>query len=335
MGGGGVDIPQRDPGSEWQDLKKFGRGNINQYYNYQNQDPYFQVAQPFAISGLKNVSELTDPLKALLGKVPGQFDPLISSQQKIYGGLMPSLEALNRGELTPEQSRNAEQAALRVAGSRGMAYSPQGTATALLNREDLRQNRFQQGLSQALGLSGSIASLLGGESGLTTGLTQGIQGLGTQALQNVLGTSRAGVQNYNALTAPVFGWLSDLMSSNQNAAAAQSIAGANKSGGAMGGATSAIGSILGAVLPALMASDKNVKTDIKATGLTSPEGIPLKTFQYRGDNRRYLGVIAQDVEKKRPDAVIKHPLTGQRFVDLLTLNVPFTEVKPARARVVA
>jgi len=67
-------------------------------------------------------------------------------------------------------------------------------------------------------------------------------------LSDVLGTERQGVQSFSALTNPILAYMSDLFSSNQNAAAAQAIAGANKSSGALGGGLGALGSIGGALI---------------------------------------------------------------------------------------
>jgi len=63
---------------------------------------------------------------------------------------------------------------------------------------------------------------------------------------------------------------------------------------------------------AIMRSDRRLKTDEKEVGkLMLPGGeVPLKTFRYRGDPVRRLGMIAQDVQDVEPDAVVRHPTTG-------------------------
>lgn len=53
-------------------------------------------------------------------------------------------------------------------------------------------------------------------------------------------------------------------------------------------------------------SDERLKTDIHKVGETD-EGIPLKTFRYKGSPMLQLGVMAQDVEKKKPSAVRRAP----------------------------
>lgn len=49
-------------------------------------------------------------------------------------------------------------------------------------------------------------------------------------------------------------------------------------------------------------SDRRVKDDIKRVGKTD-DGLPIYTFKYKGDDTTHMGLMAQDVEKKRPDAV--------------------------------
>jgi hypothetical protein len=62
-------------------------------------------------------------------------------------------------------------------------------------------------------------------------------------------------------------------------------------------------------------SDKNAKKDIKKVGELKGHG--LYEYSYRGkhnDGKRHIGVLAQEVEKKRPDAVSRRP-DGLRQVD--------------------
>ena len=61
----------------------------------------------------------------------------------------------------------------------------------------------------------------------------------------------------------------------------------------------------GAQIGAAALSDKKTKKNIKYTGEKTRDGIPLAEFKYKGDNRKFKGVIAQDVEKVKPSAVFK------------------------------
>ncbi|MGV2071672.1 tail fiber domain-containing protein [Agrobacterium vitis] len=68
-----------------------------------------------------------------------------------------------------------------------------------------------------------------------------------------------------------------------------------------------IGSILGGVATAATAlSDRRAKKDIEKVGTV--KGMGLYEYAYKGkhdDGQRHVGVMAQEVEKKRPDAVSK------------------------------
>lgn len=57
---------------------------------------------------------------------------------------------------------------------------------------------------------------------------------------------------------------------------------------------------------AMMASDRRVKENIKEVGKTN-DGQPIYTFNYKGQGGIQLGLMAQDVEKKKPEAVIQGP----------------------------
>ncbi|WP_273727474.1 tail fiber domain-containing protein [Brucella gallinifaecis] len=60
-------------------------------------------------------------------------------------------------------------------------------------------------------------------------------------------------------------------------------------------------------------SDRRLKTDIERVGETD-EGTPIYTYKYKDGGPTQMGVMAQDVEKKQPDAVAMHS-SGFRMVD--------------------
>ena len=77
----------------------------------------------------------------------------------------------------------------------------------------------------------------------------------------------------------------------------------------------------GLYLTAIIFSDKRLKEDIKKIG-ESPSGINIYTFRYKGKNKLYRGVIAQEV----PWAKILDP-SGFYKVDYSKIDVDFIEVK--------
>jgi len=134
---------------------------------------------------------------------PGYTDAL--------SALLPTLQS--QGALTSEQDRDVTQATRAGFAARGNVVGNQALGSELLNRDQYRQQRFTQALGQA-------------------GMLQGLQG---GALQQALGVEQGQVGTFATLMNPLLSYGSDLNSSNQNAAAAQAIAGGNKNSGLLGG----------------------------------------------------------------------------------------------------
>jgi hypothetical protein len=140
---------------------------------------------------------------------------------------------------------------------------------------------------------------------------------------NTLSAIRSGSQvtNPNFVTTPAgadylgaaqSGYNAQLSAANaQNAAKNSFTSGLMSLGGTLGGA-------------AIMASDIRVKENIKYLGeLTN--GLPFYEYEYKpefkaiGGEGKFIGVMAQDVEKVQPEAVIEHP-DGYKMVNYGALN---------------
>lgn len=80
--------------------------------------------------------------------------------------------------------------------------------------------------------------------------------------------------------------------------------------------------LAGGNLGGLALSDERIKRNIKYVG--KGNGQNLYKFNYAGEKKKYIGVIAQDVEKKRPDAVKKGP-GGLKMVDYKKLGLKMQE----------
>lgn len=73
------------------------------------------------------------------------------------------------------------------------------------------------------------------------------------------------------------------------------------------GGAFASGGALSGVLPFLGGlSDRRAKTDIKQVGKLD-NGLPVYVFRYRGNNTPQIGLMADDVEKVKPHAVVTGP----------------------------
>ena len=87
---------------------------------------------------------------------------------------------------------------------------------------------------------------------------------------------------------------------------------------------------VGQASPALMAmfSDKNLKENFEKIG-RSPSGIPIYCFDYKDKKLgqyRYQGVLAQDVQKIKPEAVIRLK-DGRLMVDYSKIDVNYRRVE--------
>lgn len=76
---------------------------------------------------------------------------------------------------------------------------------------------------------------------------------------------------------------------------------------------SMMGGLFGLGTALIGLSDRRAKENIKRVGYTDG-GMPIYRFNYRGSKNTVMGVMAQDVEKTHPDAVINHP-SGLKLVD--------------------
>lgn len=83
--------------------------------------------------------------------------------------------------------------------------------------------------------------------------------------------------------------------------------------GMFGGGAAAAASPAMAMAPALMFSDERLKENIVPVGETY-DGQTLHLYNYKGDSTPQVGLIAQEVERVHPDAVVEHP-SGYKMVD--------------------
>src|SRR5271156_356939 len=81
--------------------------------------------------------------------------------------------------------------------------------------------------------------------------------------------------------------------------------------GLVGGSNPTTGASTG--LTGLLSSDVRLKTDIARVGALN-DGQNVYSFRYKGDSTPRIGLMAQDVERTRPDAVVTLP-SGMKAVD--------------------
>jgi len=169
------------------------------------------------------------------------------------------------------------------------------------------------------------AIIQGTETGMRA-RTQGFNELGYMRNEpiNTLSAIRSGSQvtNPNFVTTPAGADYLGAAQSGYNAQLAASNAKNAASSGFTGGLMQ-LGGTLGAA--ALMApSDIRLKENIKAVGYL-PNGLPVYEYEFKpeykhiGGEGKHIGVMAQEVEKVIPEAVVEHP-DGYKMVNYGALN---------------
>jgi hypothetical protein len=155
-----------------------------------------------------------------------------------------------------------------------------------------------------------------------TGLGRGLAGASTAAYQGATGAGSAGI---TTAMAP----------GNQYQ---QGMAGAGQTyGNILTNQTSqfntglkaegeVMGALVGAGTTAAFRSDRRLKENIELVGRDERTMLPLYEFEYiNGSGRRFLGVMADDVEQKFPDMVFDMP-DGYKAVNYAGLGIEMVEV---------
>jgi hypothetical protein len=331
--GGGTSIAPRNPAQEKPTVNNWYQNQIDQLGNYVQGQPLLNQATQGAQNFFGGLPGTLGSLQQQFGGLPAQTlamtQPLTSNMQNYLAPILA-----NQGALTPQLTRDAAQYSREQAqGTYGFNAAPQvgGLASEVLNRDAARQARdlmaqqAYQGAAQSVGGLQSLAQNLG------TGLAQTQQGLQTGGLNQLLGVQQGNVGTFSALTNPVLNYLSQLFGGNLTARIAQAqvnqqgnIANQNKTSSTIGDVAQVAGSALGAVA----LSDERLKRKIRDTGVKTAEGIPVKTWEYRTrPGVRYMSPVAQDIEKKAPEAVYTDPLSSIKLIDIA--RFPIVRVNPS------
>ena len=194
----------------------------------------------------------------------------------------------------------ANRAAIQQAGQQlqglgqGLYGQALGTGQAV---QGLGQQQYAQGAQTAQ----QLAAL--GQQGYTmgAGASQQLAGLGTGAQQAALQGSQAQmaagqVQQQTQQAQDTAQYQQFLQERGYPFQVAQFLANIAMGTGALSGSTTT------STQPGGFFSDKRLKNDVKEIGETH-DGQPIYSYKYNGDDRTQIGLMAQDVEKKHPDAV--------------------------------
>lgn len=206
------------------------------------------------------------------------------------------------------QAQNQEQLSkAQAVGTAGDAYTQQ--AQAAINDAITRFN-YENGGGATKSLQNYISEIAGlpnsGSTGSTTTSAPSV-GLGGQ-----IGGIVSGLGSISGLSSGIGSGLTSLLGSTGAASGIASMLGGT------GGTLGTIASI------ASMFSDERLKTNIKHVG--EENGHKVYEFEYlTGTGQRYRGVLAQEVLKKAPEAIV-HDRSGYMKVNYDLIGVNFREV---------
>jgi hypothetical protein len=255
---------------------------------------YSQAAQPYYTQAAGLTQQAVDATKPLTAAQIQQYQ-----NPYVQNVVDPTLAALRQQQGIDQAGQQAqairsgafggERAGLQRAVLQGQQELAQAQAisplyaSAYQNALAAAQQQQQQRTAGFMGAGQQIA-----------GIGTGAQQAGLQGAQAAIGAGTLGQQTQQALDTAKYQQF--LQQRGYDFQVAQFLANIAEGTGALSGSTTTT------TQPTSFFSDKRLKENIKKIGKTN-DGLPIYSFKYKGDDRTQIGLMAQDVEKKRPDAV--------------------------------
>jgi len=281
--------------------------NPIQQQGIQQTQQYSQAAQPYyqgAAAGTLGAMQGYTP-EAFQQGVGGFMSPYLQSAMGSTAALLANQQAQQRQELlgkTIQQGAfggdRGKIAQAALAGQQNLASGEILSKMAQAGYSDAAQNYLK-----SLGAQGALASQLGqlGTGAQNAGLSgaQAVAQAGAtpyQIEQSKLAAQYGQFAQGQAYPFQTLGYLANIASglgAGQGGTSSTTAPGPNILGQAFGTALS---------LASLPFSDRRLKHDVEEVGKTF-DGQPIYSFKYKGDDTTHIGLMAQDVEKKHPDAV--------------------------------
>lgn len=256
--------------------------------------PIYSMTQGLS-SGLQNI------LNNAYSAAGHTLDPAGINQKAAQAAYDSNMSLIAPQQQQQTEALRSQLAAQGITDPNSEAYQQ---ATGNLSRQQAWQNNNLANQSTLTGIQAGNTAFNQNQAAQQQAIAN-FTGLNSQNL-----ASQAGNSNYNTSPANI----AQLMQNQYNAQLAgynaNQASNNNMMGGLFGLGAAALMSPVG-TFAAL--SDIRAKTDIKQVGMTDG-GLPIYTYKYKGDHVTHMGVMAQDVEKVRPDAVVPHP-SGLKMVD--------------------
>lgn len=337
-GGGGQTTTQTQksesgPPSFLQPYLQSAVGKINSYYDSNPNAPAYYSGETVAplnstqntainnAANWANNNPLLPGSAASLNKfTSGAYvDPTTNPdfQKALAASHQPYIDQFN------QQILPGVQATFEGSGRYGSGANQATTQQALTNLNTTINNSdaqagsqyYQNALNQMLQANGLIPGISGAVNANNNAALAG--GTLQQQTQQLQDASNQAAYNYNTNAYPNYiaqygSILNSLYPGGSISSSGTSYQPVNSSGGLMSGIMGGAGLALQA-LPLLGVSDARVKENIAPVGKTF-DGQDLWFFTYKGDPTPHVGLMAQQVEERDPDAVITLP-SGVKAVD--------------------
>jgi hypothetical protein len=265
-----------------------GVAATNQYA--QTAQPYFGAGAGLTMQGARSVGPLTQ------GQIGYYQNPYT---QYVAGATQAALQQQQGQQLSQQQADAIRGGAFggdRAGLQRAVLQGQQGLATAQALAPIYSQG-YQQAVQTAQGQQGVVSQDLARQ--LQAG--QQIAGLGTgaqaAALQGAQAQMQAGTLEQQTQQAKdTAQYQQFLQQRGYDFQTAQFLANIAMGTGALSGNTQT------QTAPASFFSDKRLKHDAERVG-EMHDGTPIYRFKYNGSDHTQIGLMAQDVEKRHPEAV--------------------------------
>jgi Chaperone of endosialidase len=279
-----------------------GIGAVNQAAG--SYAPYFEKAYGSATAGMAsaqpqalNLDQFYNPFQQQV--IDATMRQMTQANEQAQSGALGT--AVSSGAFGGDR---AGIAAANLANQQGLAM---GSTLAGLNAQNYQQalGAAQQQQGVQLGATqADLARLLQGGQ-FYAGLGQAAQQAGLQGAEAQINAGTLGQQTEQAGLTSLYNQF--MQQQAYPFQVAQFLANIGMGTGALSGSTTT------AVQPGSFFSDRRLKEDVERVGHTD-DGMPIYKYRYKGEPETHIGLMADEVEKVKPEAVGLHP-TGYKTVD--------------------
>lgn len=236
-------------------------------------------------TGQQTAQNVANTAKSLSANTAAEMSTPFNADQAIAD----KIDSIGKTQLDPQWAANDSAQAAKLA-NQGITPGSEAYNNAMLSYNAGKNSSYNQlylqgdaqAQSEALANRNSDVNTL---SALMSGSQVATPTFSSTPQTSVAGTDVAGITQNSYLDA--------------NQQAQQAVAGQNATMGGLFGLAGTVGS---AATKAYVGSDRALKTDIARVG-TLDNGLPVYRYRYKAGGPFHIGLMAQDVEQVRPEAV--------------------------------